>query len=1700
MNGNRAERLSPNPWAAGRFEFGYVAIATALAYYLTARLGLALAIPPGHATVVWPPAGVALAAVILRGRSAWAGVLVGAFFANLRDPLAFSSMAEFLPSAAYASGPPAAIALGALTQAIIGAELVARARAFPHVAPSTRSMFAFFVLGGPLAALVSASVGNLALWGFGRIAPTAIARNWTVWWVGDIVGALALAPLILVVALAPKGHRWRRAATKAMAVVCAAVATAAVVGADLSAARRVQRADLEALSRELADHIELTVDLAMHAVEGLAGSFQTTGEHDLASFRALADRLAAFGLGIQALEWIPRVEREDLAVVEADMSRQWGTPFRIFERIDGKPHPVAARHEYFPVSFVTPLQGNEGAVGFDLASNPAREAALRKSELTGKPVATVGVKLVQNNAMGVLLFAPIYAENAPIDYEGERRGNLKGFALGVFSVPDLLKIALRTGDSAGLKYWLVDDTDPSAPAVLAGNNGEKPAPTTVAGSSLFEASDALGARARVKVADRVWSFVLAPTPAWLQRHADNSPTYLLVAGLFVTALIGGLFLVLAERQRQLVDSREHDLENQKFALDQHAIVSITDTRGVILYANDRFCKVAGYPRERLVGAKHSIVKSGVHGREVYQALWSTLLAGEVWRGELCNRSAAGELYWIEPTITPLKDPDGKSTHFIAICTDITARKNLEHELEASRSFLQSVADSMGEGVYTIDAKGRCTFLNAEGQRLLGYSFDEVKGKVLHDVVHFQDPDGKPLAACDCAIMHGLRRGAVYRSEDQYFTHRSGRLFPVSVVAKRREENGKFAGGAVVFQDISERRSFQDKLRRSEARLNYALSASSTGMWDFNPITGKSFYSATWFTMLGYEPKPTPHRGEMFFDLLHPDDLESYHADLARHVGDRSAAVESEFRMRRADGTWAWIRSVGRIIELDGEGQPLRMIGVHIDTSASHQAQMDLANAKDAAVRASQAKSEFLATMSHEIRTPMNAIIGLSHLLARSEMTARQYDYLSKIQGASTALLGVINDILDFSKIEAGKLTIEMIEFDLDEVIANVVTVIQPKIDEKNLALVVNKPPELPSGYVGDPLRLSQVLMNLLSNAAKFTAAGQVRVEFGGKSVGDRSFELIVSVIDSGIGMSAAQLEKLFAPFTQADTSTSRRFGGTGLGLAICRQILAAMGGDISVTSEEGAGTTFTFRAPLKLPPPSAQAERETAALRGKRALVVDDSRSARQILRAALTDLGITVEEAGDGAQARERLQSASFDFVVLDWKLPDDDGTEILAWMRARGVAAPALLTTAYGGADLERQLVAAFEGVRPPDVEIMEKPLGALQLRTKLLGAFGVDGASAPKPSRAPRTASDILLRDVRILLVEDNPINQQVAVGLLELLGVETTVAGSGEEALEILATRQFDAILMDMQMPGMDGLETTAAIRAEMGITDTPIIAMTANAMTGDRERCLESGMNDHIPKPIDPDRLALTLAHWLEATRGACVLSRAERPASPVRESEARRPALPGVDVAAALENLAGNDELFRVLLDMFVAEHARDGEKLAAAVAARERKRVFGLAHTLKGAGATLGAIHVAEISRRLETATRPDSPDIDLATLSPDVARLGDALAEVVAGIRTAQSARAESKSAPSRILEAPEAQSVLGAIDALAELLRVGDADAEPESERLAELLVETGARGRASAVASSASRYDFDGAQTALVELRAEVAAWSRELESK
>ena len=753
---------------------------------------------------------------------------------------------------------------------------------------------------------------------------------------------------------------------------------------------------------------------------------------------------------------------------------------------------------------------------------------------------------------------------------------------------------------------------------------------------------------------------------------------------------------------------------------------------------------------------------------------------------------------------------------------------------------------------------------------------------------------------------------------------------------------------------------------------------------------------------------------------------------------------------------------------------------------------DLERARRAAEDNARFQATFLANMSHEIRTPMNAIIGLTDLALRTALTGQQQDYLGKVHAAARSLLGILNDILDLTKIESGRLRLEAIEFSLDEVLDNLATVLAVPVEEKSLELLFARADDVPRRLLGDPLRLTQVLTNLAGNACKFTESGEVvvSVEVTGRDPG--LVDLRLQVRDTGIGMNPAQVARLFQPFSQADDTVARRFGGTGLGLAISRQLVELMGGRIAIDSAEGAGTTVTVDLPMRLPAGGQDAgdhprRPDLAGLPGARVLVVDDNARARELLHQMARQLGFRVDTADDGAQALAHVRAADahdpFALVVMDERMPVLDGLEASRQLRAdSGLRAPPRLVLLTGG-----NRPAAQEAQARGVVDaLVAKPVSASALVDAALSAFGQERARAPRRTATTDPEPLRRLRSSRVLVVEDNAINRQVATELLEQAGVVCEVAVNGRDALARLEVADFDCVLMDVQMPVMDGYTATERIRQHWRWADLPVIAMTANVMAEDRRRAEAVGMNDHVAKPIVPSALFAALLRWVRPRAGA---PGAEAPSGGMVASEgaaapALPPQLPGLDLAEAQVRLGGKEGLLRRLLASFPDEHGDDAARLRDALAGGRTHEAARIAHTLKSVADTLGAAPLRKVCARLESDLRQGDPRQCVAAAQA----LEHELALVLQGLRVWREFAPPPVPARGDMgdPEGADPDHVRARCAHLAGLLRDMDPEAGAEAEALAGLLGDR--HPEALQMSAHAARFDFGPALEALEALQA------------
>jgi PAS domain S-box-containing protein len=868
-----------------------------------------------------------------------------------------------------------------------------------------------------------------------------------------------------------------------------------------------------------------------------------------------------------------------------------------------------------------------------------------------------------------------------------------------------------------------------------------------------------------------------------------------------------------------------------------------------------------------------------------------------------------------------------------------------------------------------------------------------------DVVRINDWVERMRESDRRSIEYRIRRedGSYFWVHDRQQVVRDAKGEPVEIVGS--------------WTDITERKSAEEARERARARLDLLLSAAPVVVYSFaaSGDFAPTFVSASLRPMLGYDPDEYLKHADFWRAHVHPDDLpevEAKQVELFRH-GEHLA----EYRFRKKDGSYCWVSDEQHLIR-DEAGRPAEVVGSWSDIDARKAAELacaaaqeELEMATEAALEANEAKSVFLANMSHEIRTPMNAIIGLSHLALKTDLTPRQRDYVLKIKSSGQHLLGIINDILDFSKIEAGKLSIENIDFDLDKVLENVGNLMSEKASAKGLELIFEVEPAVSAHFRGDPLRLGQILINFCNNAVKFTEKGEVSVQV--RVLEDSSDNQLVefSVSDTGIGMSEAQIERLFQAFEQADASTTRKYGGTGLGLAISKQLTELMGGHVSVDSEPGKGSTFRFTARLGKGTAISRPRLLQSDLRGRRVLIIDDNPHARAVLANMLTNMTLVADEAASGAEAIGMVQQAAeagerYEIAFIDWQMPGMNGIEtgkrILGLSDLR--SPPHLvMVTAYGREEVLKQAEeCGFENV-------LIKPVTSSILFDTAVVALGADGES-PEPVQAGPAFDIDRMRGARILLVEDNEINQEVAIGQLEDAEAFVDLAENGEIALRMIRDNDYDAVLMDMQMPVMDGVEATRIIRTNPRFETLPIIAMTANAMASDRILCLEAGMNDHIAKPIDPDQLFGVLLRWIKRSdgdgRAAHDGGMAHAAASPAQDSEL---VIPSIDVHSGLRRTGGNRARYVTLLRKFAEQQADTVATIQAALSGGDAATAERAAHSLKGAAATLGANALSEAAARAETAIKGNE-GVDeavslLALAAASLADLRSALPEDRAG-----------------------------------------------------------------------------------------------------
>lgn len=1006
---------------------------------------------------------------------------------------------------------------------------------------------------------------------------------------------------------------------------------------------------------------------------------------------------------------------------------------------------------------------------------------------------------------------------------------------------------------------------------------------------------------------------------------------------------------------------------------------------------------------------------------------------------------------------------------MVVLREVGFQRSQRKALAETEAWYRRIIEYAPDGMLVINSQGKIILVNAALNAMFGYEENQLLGQSISilgmDVLLDRYIDlAHPPEDISQACLMGENNSSVLGR------HRDGSKFPIEVglaalPSLKEEKVNVFAS----VRDITTRQKAEREITRQREQLQSILDKAPVGVAiTVNGITRfANPYIADLVNLKVGDPAT-----KIYVDAV---DRQHMLDELSRH----GIFEGGTYKMYSPNGEIRDIMATFMLTEYEGKSG---VLGWLTDISKIKAAEEEMRRAKELAEETTRVKSDFLANMSHEIRTPMNAVIGMTHLALKTDLTPRQQEYLRKIQTSSQHLLGVINDILDFSKIEAGKLAIENIDFELERVLENVATLIGEKAAAKGLELLFDIDHNLPKNFIGDPLRLGQILINYANNAVKFTEKGEISIIVRLKEYRDQNIVLYVGVKDTGIGLTQEQMKNLFNSFQQADTSTTRKFGGTGLGLAICKRIAELMGGEVGVESEYGKGSTFWSTVCLRkstLPPRRLVLSSD---LQDKRVLVVDDNENARLFLRDLLEQMKFQVSLASGGQEALEAVteadqQNSPFEIVFLDWQMPSMDGLEVAQRIQSLPLKHKPyhLIITAYGREEVFRN--AESMGI----ANVLVKPVNASILFDSLVRLWGESSSSVETTVYdSPSVLLERLqtIKGAKILLVEDNEVNQEVAIELLTEVGFVVDLAENGRIAVEKVKTQTYDMVLMDMQMPEMDGIEATVEIRQDSRWQSLPIVAMTANVMQGDRDRCFAAGMNDHVAKPIEPDELWKTLLKWIAPSTSEHHDGEMTLTTESHQEDTPMIPAsIPGLDVTEGLRRVLGKKSLYLSMLRKFVSGQKNFTAQISQALEEEDWGLAERLAHTLKGVAGNIGAGEIQGLALTLEMAIRrKDLP----SEITPLFTVLQTPLQELIAAIES---------QLPGEVVTTPMEMDWLkldAVCDQLSRLLLENDAEALDLLQEHGDLLRNAFPHDY-NVMATAINSFDFEAAHTALTSAR-------------
>jgi PAS domain S-box-containing protein len=1264
----------------------------------------------------------------------------------------------------------------------------------------------------------------------------------------------------------PSTPSTRSLRSRALPLLALLAGLAITVAAWMSVREVLRRQDavrFDRLKERMLAAVEARFRSPQQALHGLRSLVESGAEVSHAQWARTVEGVSPFfDRHVVGLGYARRVRRSELDAVEARI------------RADGRPGFAAERSgegdEVFLVTHLEPLARNAAALGKDIGSGNSRRRAALEAMRTGAPTITRRINVVDGagTVPGCLLFLPVYAPGAPLADAADRERALRGWVYAALRLDALLE-AVGLATEGQLDFEVFDGDKADASTLIFDSDGVRRLDdANWAGVSAPEA-DFAESLAR-PVYGRNWIIRLRTGPGF-EEHGHGVRAWLVLAAGAVLSLLGAAFtwtlvesrataLTLAEEMTASL--RRAEAESSRLALVASrtaSVVLLMDAEWRIEWVNPSFERIFGFTLAEVVGRRPSAVLGGPGiSEETLAAISAAGLRGESFQGELLNYTRDRQPRWMETDIQPRKDAAGRVTGFMSVQLDITERKRIEaavaHQQAQFRFIFEAVP--IGISLRRVAADETATRLfNDAHTRLCGLTAAEIEVPGAFERISMPEE-----YAAQQALYTRMKAGEIsHFAIEKRYRHRDGRVVWVHLTQQRKPNPAGGYEELSTLVDITERKLAEERLAQEQTRFRSIFELIPVGLsWFIVGREAETHLVNSAHARITGVPLDRSREIDRYREATHPEDRAREQELVARLQRGELGRFGLEKRYVHPGGREVWV-----VVNVQLVTDPVtglrHQIASTVDITDLKRQAAELNAAKEVAEGANVAKGQFLAMMSHEIRTPMNGVIGMTSLLLDSKLTPEQREFVETIRASGDSLLTIINDILDFSKIESGKLELEDVEFALRECVEGALDLLAPKCAEKDIDLLYDIADDVPAAVRGDPTRLRQVLVNLLGNAVKFTERGEVVLAVRCAPHGDGRTEIEFAVRDTGIGISREGISRLFQSFSQVDSATTRRFGGTGLGLAISKRLVELMGGNMGVESAVGRGSTFRFDIVVT---PLGTTDRpwfapSPASLIGKSLLIVDDNETNRRIMHAQAAGWGVKARIVASAAEALALLnKGAAFDAAILDMHMPEMDGSMLAQEIRCRfpTLRMPLVLLSSLGTRDqvAEPALFAAF----------LTKPAKPAQL-VETLGTLFKGDPVAPRVVSAhpfPHLAPDGTAATERVLLAEDNAVNQKVALSMLTRLGLRADLAGNGKEAIEALERQRYDVVLMDVQMPELDGLAATQRIVARWPAReDRPwIIAVTANAMLGDRETCLAAGMDDYITKPLKTTELAAAL--------------------------------------------------------------------------------------------------------------------------------------------------------------------------------------------------------------------------------------------------